>query len=71
MLTKTNIIDLVTNIMLAKILSIGGTSFDDLKVIVDSSQKPNDDIPINNKVPNATTSCDREPNPNGLSNSLE
>ena len=53
MLTETDIIDLVTITMPARIFFISGTSLGESKNIVESSKKPNDDIPINIKVPTA------------------
>jgi len=70
MLTETEMIDLVTITMPAMIFFIGGTSFDEPENKVESSQKPNDDIPINNRVPTATSAGNCEPNPTGLSSSL-
>ncbi len=52
------------------IFFIGGTSLDESVNQVESSQKPNDDIPINNRVPTATITCDWEPSHSGLSSSL-
>ncbi len=69
-LIETEIIDFVTKIMPVMILFISSTSFFESKNIVESSQTPNEDIPINKKVPIAINSCELESSPFGLSSSL-